>query len=255
MQWDKALASAPRWITIGHSVRGRRLRAHNIGGRSRRTSVAVVGCIHGNECAGRSILRQLRRHHSPASFELWLLRDLNPDASLANTRQNARGVDLNRNFPVGWRRSGGPWDTYYSGPRPWSEPETRAAGRFLRWQRPDITIWYHQHMQLVTKMKRHVRIQRRYARRVGLALTDLDSLPGTATRWQNRRWPRHTAFVVELSAGPLNPWAARRHARAVLEVARMWRRSEARRAAPSSDMLSAGIRNSLARRRPPGSSA
>jgi hypothetical protein len=72
-------------------------------------------------------------------------------------------------------------------------------------------------------MKRHVRVQRRYARLVNLPLTRLDSLPGTAPRWQNRRFPRHTAFVVELRAGALDNQAASMHARAVRRVARMWR--------------------------------
>jgi murein peptide amidase A len=212
---------------IGHSVQGRTLRAVNAGARSRPTVVLVVGCIHGNECAGVAIVRALRRR-SPSEFELWLVRDLNPDGSRAGTRQNARGVDLNRNFPAGWRRSGRPWDTYHSGPRPWSEPETRAARSFILKRRPDITIWYHQHMALVVRTTRHVRVQRRYARLVGLPLTRLDRLPGTATRWQNRRFPGHSAFVVELPAGALTRRAAQRHARAVLRVARLWRRRAAR---------------------------
>jgi protein MpaA len=201
------------------------LSAANYGAGSRRTKVLVVGCVHGNECAGKAILRALRRHRSPTRFELWLIEDLNPDGSRAGTRQNARGVDLNRNFPVGWRAGGQPWDTYYSGKRPWSEPESRAARRFIRRHHPDITIWYHQHMELVVRTKRHVPIQRLYARRVGLPLVALDPLPGTATRWQNQRFPAHTAFVVELPSGSLRPSVGRRHARAVLHITRVWSRT------------------------------
>lgn len=213
---------------IGTSVEGRTLRATNVGARHRRTKVLVVGCIHGNECAGRAIVRRLRKRASPRGFELWLVGDLNPDGSSAGTRQNARGVDLNRNFGAGWTPIGNPWDTYHSGPRPWSEPETRAARRFVRRRRPDITIWYHQHMELVVKTKRHRRVQRRYARHVGLPLVDLAPLPGTAPRWQNKRFRNHTAFVVELSAGRLGRAAARRHARAVVHVGRLWRRTHSR---------------------------
>ena len=208
--------------TIGHSVRGRPIEATQRGDASARTSVVVVGCIHGNECAGRAILKALRARAHPSDIDLWLVPTLNPDGARAGTRQNARGVDLNRNFSKGWRPIGRPWDTYHSGSRPFSEPETRAARNFIRDLRPEITIWYHQQMSIVVKMKRHLRTQRRYARAVGLPLRDLDPLPGTASRWQNSKWPRHLSFVVELPGGPMSDRAARRHARAVLEAGRRW---------------------------------
>ena len=226
-----------RRVSIGRSVEGRVIRARNVGARAASTKVLVVGCIHGNECAGRAVLRALREARTPPGYELWLVGALNPDGARAGTRQNARGVDLNRNFGRGWRPIGQPWDPYHSGTRPWSEPETRAARRFVRRMRPDITIWYHQALALVTRMKRHVRVQRRYARLVNLPLTRLDPLPGTAPRWQNRRFPMHTAFVVELRAGALDRRAASMHARAVRRVARMWTRTTQR--APVTD-FSAG---------------
>jgi hypothetical protein len=48
----------------------------------------------------------------------------------------------------------------------------------------------------------------------------LPRLPGTATRWQNHRFPRSDAFVVELPAGVIPRSMARRHARAVVKLAR-----------------------------------
>jgi protein MpaA len=220
---DKRSRRLERRVAIGRSVEGRTITAGNIGSRAAPTKVLVVGCIHGNECAGKAVLRALRDGRRPRGYELWLIGALNPDGARAGTRQNARGVDLNRNFGAGWRPIGQPWDSYHSGRRPWSEPETRAARGFIRRLRPDITIWYHQALALVTRMKRHVRVQRRYARLVDLPLTRLDPLPGTAPRWQNRRFPGRTAFVVELRAGALDSGAASMHAGAVRRVARMWR--------------------------------
>ena len=220
-------------ITIGHSIQGRAIRARNVGAHWAATRVLVVGCIHGNECAGKAVVRALRRGRAPRRYELWLIRDLNPDGSRAGTRQNARGVDLNRNFGAGWRPIGQPGDVHHSGRGPWSEPETRAARAFIRRHRPDITIWYHQALALVTKMKRHVRVQRRYAQLVNLPLTNLDPLPGTAPRWQNHRFPGHTSFVVELRAGSLDLRAAHLHAHAVRRVAQMWRRTASHRRASS----------------------
>ncbi len=208
---------------IGRSVQDRAIVSITRGDRNARTEILVVGCIHGNECAGRAIIRRLKRIATPHDVRLWLIPTLNPDGARAGTRQNARGVDLNRNFGRGWRGGGEPWDTYYPGPRPFSEPETRVARDFIERTRPQITIWYHQQMSLVVKHKRHLRTQRRYARRVGLPLRKLDPLPGTAIRWQNHRWPGHLAIVVELPGGAL-PWASvKRHARAVLAAGREWR--------------------------------
>jgi murein peptide amidase A len=207
---------------IGRSVRDRRLLARNVGARSDTKRLLVVGCIHGNECAGKRILRKLRRMPRSKNFELWMIGSLNPDGEAQGRRQNARGVDLNRNFPAGWSGGGQPGDTYYPGPRPHSEPETRAAMRFIKDLRPDVTIWYHQAMALVTKRNRHNRIPRLYAQRVGLPLRKLARLPGTTSRWQNKKFPGHVSFVVELPAGSLTNRSARRHARAVKAVARAW---------------------------------
>jgi protein MpaA len=218
---DSMLASAARKrVVIGHSRKDRRLRAVRLGNGSAAHTLLVVGCIHGNECAGKAIIRALKRMEMPAYLKIWTVKDMNPDGSAAGTRQNARGVDLNRNFGRKWRRIGKPWDTYHSGKRPFSEPETRAARRLILRRRPDVTIWYHQHMALVARSNRRD-LQARYAKLVGLPLVRLDPLPGTATRWQNHRLKGSTAFVVELRAGTLSRKAAKRHARAVIKVGRM----------------------------------
>jgi protein MpaA len=143
--------------------------------------------------------------------------DLNPDGHTAGRRENAHGVDLNRNWPLEWRRHrGGPFD---SGPRPLSEPETRAAARLILRIRPDISIWYHQHLRLVDEAGGEVLIERRYAQLVGLpARRLLPLLPGTAVRWENASIRGSTAFVVELPAGRLEPSAVTRYARAVRTI-------------------------------------
>ena len=193
-----------------------------VGDRDAERRVLVVGAIHGNEPAGRAVVRALRRGPAPAGAELWLINDLNPDGTAAGTRQNARGVNLNRNFPHGWRAQGRPFDAFHSGARPLSEPESRLAARLIRRLRPDVTIWYHQALSLVdVSSGADASVARRYARLAGLPAkpVGLGFLPGIATRWQNRTQPGTSAFVVELPGGPLSPAGARRHARAVRAVA------------------------------------
>jgi protein MpaA len=209
---------------IGRSVDGRPIRVVERGDHASRNDIVVVGCIHGNECAATAVIKRLRRTNLPSDVDLFLIKTVNPDGRKAGTRQNGRGVDLNRNFKRRWEAIGEPWDTYYSGPHPWSEPETRAVRDFVLDVKPRVTIWYHQAMALVTKLggPRDRRIQRRYARRVNLPLRHLER-PGTATRWQNHKLKVTTAFVVELHAGGMSRSATRKHTRAVKAVARMTR--------------------------------
>jgi murein peptide amidase A len=200
---------------LGVSVHGRAIRVVHRGDPDART-VLVVGCIHGDECAGVKIVNRLRRGDPRRALDLWLVPTLNPDGRAAGTRQNARGVDLNRNFPYRWRAAAR--GRYYPGRRPASEPETRIAIALVERVEPDVTIWFHQPLALVDRSGGSVRIERRYARLVGLPLVTLDALHGTATSWQNHRDPRSTAFVVELPAGRLRPRDVRRYARAVFEA-------------------------------------
>ena len=176
----------------------------------------VVGCIHGDECAGIGIANRLLAGGPRPFVDLWVVKTLNPDGRDAGTRQNSRGVDLNRNFPFGWRP--GPHGRYYPGRRPLSERESRIATRLIDRIEPDITIWFHQPLALVDRSGGDVRIQRRYARLVGLPLVQLGRLHGTATSWQNHTHRGSTAFVVELPGGPLRPRDARRFAKSVFEL-------------------------------------
>ena len=177
----------------------------------------VVGCIHGDECASVRIAKRLLTGRPRSFLDLWILPSLNPDGRAAHTRQNARGVDLNRNFPYDWRP--GPRGRYYPGRRPASERETRIAMRLIRRIEPDITLWFHQPLALVDASG-DVTIERRYARLVGLPLVHLGPLHGTATSWQNHLLGRTDAFVVELPGGVVRPSRARRFANAVYRLVR-----------------------------------
>jgi protein MpaA len=212
------LALALATLVIGHSVDGRPIVATRVGDPAAPVHVLVVGDVHGNEPAGEAIVARLRRERL-SGVAFWLVRTANPDGRARGTRQNARGVDLNRNFPYRW--APGARGTYYPGPRAASEPETRALMTLVRRVRPQLAVYYHQHLGITVRARGgDLAVERAYARRTGLPLRSLPNYHGTAVSWENRTVPQGTAFVVELRAGPAD---AGLHARAVLALARRYR--------------------------------
>ena len=179
--------------------------------------VLVVGCIHGNEPAGIAVAARLARA-SPRGVSLWIVPVLNPDGRARNTRGNAHGVDLNRNFPYRWRRLAG---VYYSGPRALSEPEARIAHALILRIHPLVSVWFHQHLDLVWASGGNLRVERRFAQVSGLPYRRLPPLAGSAIDWQNHALPGTTAFAAELPAGWPSPAAVARYARAVIAAARL----------------------------------
>ena len=177
----------------------------------------VVGCTDGDEPAGIAIVTALRSQQPPTGVELWLLPTINPDGLVARTLGNAHGVDLNRNFPHAWRHLGGS-GYFNSGPRPLSEPESRALHRFLLRVKPRLAIWFHQPLALVDDSQGSRRLERTFGHLIGLPLRRLTDYPGSITNWENHRFPRSTAFVTELPPGSLTIARATRYARAILAL-------------------------------------
>lgn len=197
-------ARADERLAIGRSVDGRPIALFRDSAPAPELKVLVVGDIHGDEPAGMRIARRLIAGATPPRTELLVVPTINPDGLAAGTRGNARGVDLNRNFPYRWRPLGG---GEYSGTGPLSEPESRAAHRLVLREKPDVTIWFHQPFGLVDKPESNPFAARRFAQLIGLPLVRLHGrYPGSASRWQNHAFPQDTAFVAELPhyvSGPL----------------------------------------------------
>ena len=119
--------------------------------------ILVIGGIHGDEYASVSICfrwMEFLNQQLPANFQ-WLVVPLaNPDGLLQrkSQRQNARGVDLNRNFPAPnfgltalslWHSRYGADPRRYPGPNPISEPETAWLVRQIEAFHPDVIISIH----------------------------------------------------------------------------------------------------------------
>ena len=208
-------------VPFGRSEEGRRLVARRLGDPSASRTALIVGEIHGDEEAGRGIVRRLRsRPGALRGVDAWTVASVNPDGHAADSRTNSNGVDLNRNFSVGWRSGEPTGSGYYPGTGPFSESESRSLRRLIRRVEPDLTIHYHQPWGAVLAPCRGaIPAQRLYSRISGLELDRCrgQDLPGTVTRWQNRRGG--TAFVVELPERGLSDAGVRRHARAAARVA------------------------------------
>ncbi|MEX2105455.1 MAG: M14 family zinc carboxypeptidase [Solirubrobacterales bacterium] len=206
----------------GRSTEGRPIRLRQLGDPAIDRGVHLFGCIHGDECAARDLLPLTNGCPDPHS-NIFIVRNLNPDGAVLDSRLNSRGVDLNRNFPSGWKPIGSRGDSQYSGPRPFSEPEARLASRIVRRLEPAATIWFHQHRgerPFVRAWGQSAPLARRFAHLARMPFHLLPWPAGTAPNWQNHRFPGTSSFVVELPQGALGHDIESRLAKAVVRLGR-----------------------------------
>lgn len=132
-------------VELGRSISGRAVTMDVFG--SGPDAVLIVGGIHGDEPTGAEVTGELARflHAHPellAGHTVGILAQANPDGLLRGTRANARGVDLNRNFPSrDWRRARA--GELSHGPAAGSEPETLAVISAIRIIKPARIIDVH----------------------------------------------------------------------------------------------------------------
>ena len=168
-------ASAPdraHLQAIGGSVEGRPIWALRLGTPGQ-TPVLINGTQHAREwiagavatCVADRMVRDA--DHDPAirdfldHTDLWVVPVVNPDgyqytwAGHRYWRKNRRGgfgVDLNRNFAVGWGgdgSSGNPRSDIYRGEYPFSEPESAALRDLVKRERIARHIDFHAYGQLL----------------------------------------------------------------------------------------------------------
>ena len=222
---DPSAGQATERIEIGRSVQKRPITAVQVGDPAGTRVALVVGVIHGDERAGLRIIAAIKRRASAKATslqgtQLWAIQTVNPDGLRAHTRKNAHGVDLNRNFPYRWRDDVPHSNGYYPGPRPSSEPETRAVMAFARRIRPDISIWYHQPWGAVLACRGRPPAAAEYAKLVGMGTSCRGKgLHGTAITWEMHAFPGSAAFVVEMPPGKIGRGSTERQASAALTVA------------------------------------
>lgn len=130
-------ASRPQ--VIGTSVEGRPIEVTEYGSGDWR--VYLIAGIHGDERPGIENVERLRSFLESAGLpgaQLRMVADANPDGTANGTRKNARGVDLNRNWPASnFSPAQG------RGPEPLSEPETAAVYADIERFEPHLIIVLH----------------------------------------------------------------------------------------------------------------
>lgn len=154
---------------VGQSVEGRPLRYFDLGNRSAPT-VLLTGLMHGIEVVGSlalfgvldTLARSPRRAELLERLHLRVAPIVNPDPYAENAERHAKGdrawrrcnvngVDINRNFPAAGSItslhpfSGSRWRIapHYSGPAPFSEPESRAVRDLVLDCPPDVALGFH----------------------------------------------------------------------------------------------------------------
>ena len=127
------------------SVEDRPLTVERIGPTDGPVLALVFGGIHGDEqetpAAVALLAASLRA--SPPGAAILCIERANPDGLARGSKDNARGVDLNRNFPSrNWSAAHRPG--YFPGASPASEPETRWLCELIETTSPARLVAVHQ---------------------------------------------------------------------------------------------------------------
>ncbi len=138
------------------SVKGQTLWVRDLPVPDAKLRVLVVGGIHGDELSSASLALHwiAMAKEIPAQTHWRFVPLLNPDGLLTSParRTNARGVDLNRNFPtpkwdkeapIYWEKKVKRDPRRWPGPRPLSEPESKYLHDEMERFKPDMIVSIH----------------------------------------------------------------------------------------------------------------
>lgn len=215
----------------GRSVLGRPLEVWKPRGKCQ---LLLHAGIHGEEGATTVVLSQALRTLGEPSPHCAVVLAVNPDGLCRGTRANARGVDLNRNFPTrDWGPDPVPYRLTLQSPRdvalspgaaPASEPETQALMRLVEELSPEAVVALHGFLGCIEDQVEGP-LARWLAQRTGLPLVrDVGyPTPGSFGTWGGERGlkvvtyelecadpdtllHRHVPILTELLAG-VAPWS------------------------------------------------
>lgn len=159
--------SSLRLFSIGETVEHRQIRCLRIGPENADRSIMVQASMHAREWLNTQLVmlmaeRLLRRHRMDILWEgipyrqllrhfaVYVVPMVNPDgveicqSGRRRYKANANGVDLNRNYEIGFGDGEDAEDmAYYPGEHPGSESETQALIKLVNEIKPDLVVNYH----------------------------------------------------------------------------------------------------------------
>ncbi len=135
---------------IGYSVQNRPIESY-IYGDGYKKIIYVGGTHAGSEANAVTLMNRWKFYIEnnldkiPFGYQVIIIPMHNPDGYCGNSRYNANGVDLNRNFATNnWSSIGYLWSRQVSGgPYPFSEVENQALKKYLEKERVEKLISYH----------------------------------------------------------------------------------------------------------------
>lgn len=154
---------------IYQSVQERSINVYTFG--SGPKTIMFMGGVHGDERDGVDIVQTIREMLPKidlSGLRIVLMPCANPDGYAANTRQNANGVDINRNFPDKTYVDGEDSGSHYRGQAAASEPETKAIMSVVKTYKPKLIISLHAAMACVNYNGSCVRLANKMSKVLGL---------------------------------------------------------------------------------------
>lgn len=173
--------------------------------------VLVFSLIHGDERPSGTVAREwmLRLSEIDPRNHWRIIPLLNPDGYLRNTRTNARGIDLNRNFPSAdwdelallyWKTKAKSHPRRFPGDTPGSEPEVHCVSEHIGDFQPNLIVAVHTPLGVLDfdgpKSTRFPKYEG------GLPWKSLGTFPGSLGRWMwvDKKVP---VMTVELKGNSL----------------------------------------------------
>ena len=223
-------AAASHEMIYGYSENGRALVCHRIGEENADSRILLVFGVHGFEDSydhDGEVLRLIAHRvidffssQTPENLALYVVPCANPDGLLEGTsrngfgRCNARGLDINRDFPVNWK------EDYHSrtktGSAPFSTAEARALRDLVEQIAPDFAADIHGWIDAVYGSTPSAEV---FAQAFGMKRRSIRS-GGTLAQWMQTTL--EDAILLELPANPNEDEYVTRNSEMLIQAILNW---------------------------------